>query len=312
MIAEPQRMALRWWPGLAALLLSGQAAALVDVTPVADMDLGSWDPSVGNLSGASSFCVLSTLGNQNLARDYRMRVTPQSSAELALVSTADPALTIPINLFFDDLLTPSSEQLAADVWSTRDKQGVTSCEPITLNAQLRVEVAEPDLGGALAGVYQGIFTLVEGGSGRDVATFTVTLSIGQAVWIQNLDPIPLSYALGTDATGNEPFCVWSSTGAYDITIRSASPTGSVLFLATGTADPGNSVEYTVSFDTDPDATDGQTVTEGLMIGDQPSLSPPSCLADNAAIRVSFAEPGNLALAPADTYQDELTLFVEPR
>jgi len=312
MITGLHRTALRWWAGSLVLLLAGSVWGRVEVTPVADINLGSWDPSAGNLTGASSFCVLSTLGNKDEPRDYRMRLLPQSSALVELVSTTDATQRIPIQVYLDDLFTPSSEQLEANVWSTRDKQGVTSCDPIQLNAQIRVEVDGNDLGLVFAGTYQAAFALVEGASGRDVGLFSVSVAISQAVWIQNLDPIPLSYSLGSDAVGNEPFCVWSSTGAYDITISSVTPTGSTLFVATGQAVPANTVSYTVLFDTDADATDGVTVTEGLLIDNQPSLSPPTCITDNAAIRVGFAEPGNLGVAPADTYQDELTLIVEPR
>ncbi len=298
--------------GLLVVTLAGPVWGRVEVTPVADINLGSWDPSAGDLSGASSFCVLSTQGNRDIPRDYRMRLVPQTSALLELVSTIDSTQRIPIRVYFDDLLTPSSEQLQPNVWSSRDKEGVISCDPIQLNAQIRVEVDSANVGAVIAGTYQGAFTLVEGASGRDVATFAVSIQISQVVWIQNLDPIPLAYSLGSDAIGNEPFCVWSSTGAYDITISSGTPTGSPLFVATGQAGAGNTVSYTVLFDTDPDASDGTTVTEGVIIDNQPSSGIHTCLTDNAAILVSFTEPGNLGSAPADTYQDQLTLLVEPR
>jgi hypothetical protein len=312
MITGQHRTALRWLAGLLALMLVGPVWGRVEVTPVADIDLGSWDPSVGSLTGASSFCVLSTQGNRDIPRDYRMRLIPQSSGLLELVSTIDPAQRIPILVYFDDLLTPSSEQLQANVWSTRDKQGVISCDPIQLNAQIRVALDAANIGAVVAGPYQAAFTLVEGASGRDVATFVVSVTISEAVWIQNLDPIPLAYSVGSDAVGNEPFCIWSSTGAYDLTISSTTPTAAPVFLASGQTVAANTVSYTVLFDTDTDASDGVTVTEGVLIGNQPSSGLPSCLSDNAAIRVGFAEPANLAVAPADTYQDQLTLLVEPQ
>jgi len=134
-------------------------------------------------------------------------------------------------------------------------------------------------------------------------------------WIQRLDPIALAYTMGSDAMVNEPFCVWTTTGAYDITISSLTPTASTSFIATGQAIPANTVNFGVQFDTDTDASDGAVVTEGAVIINQSpaaSGSPPSCLADNAAVYVNFSEAGNLDAAPADTYVDELTMVIEPR
>ena len=74
-------------------------------------------------------------------------------------------------------------------------------------------------------------------------------------WIQRLDPIALAYTMGSDAMVNEPFCVWTTTGAYDITISSLTPTASTSFIDTGQVIPANTVNFGVQFDTDTDASD---------------------------------------------------------
>jgi hypothetical protein len=74
------------------------------------------------------------------------------------------------------------------------------------------------------------------------------------------------------------------------------------------------VSYSVGFDDDADASDGLSVTEGAVIPSQTtnaSGNPPGCVSDNAAVRVLFIETGNLETAPADIYQDELMLLIEP-
>ena len=143
----------------------------------------------------------------------------------------------------------------------------------------------------------------------------VSVTVGDLVWIQNLDDIALAYAAGTDAVGAETFCVYSTVGAgYDITISSSNGGGSTVFTATGVAVPANTVTYGVTFDTDTTPADGVDVTEALPItGNLPAANglPPTCGTDNASIEVTFPEAGNLAGATADTYGDTLTLFIEP-
>jgi len=145
-------------------------------------------------------------------------------------------------------------------------------------------------------------------------TVDVSVTVGELVWIQNLNPIALAHTPGVDAIQNEPFCIYSTTGAFDITISSLTPSGTTAFTATGQAVPGNTVQYGVKFDTDIDASDGVDVTEaGTLVNNTPVATgvPPDCSTNNAAIQVTFPDAGNLGTAAADTYLDQLTLFVEP-
>jgi hypothetical protein len=233
-----------------------------------------------------------------------------------LVNTTDPSQTIPFRLIYDDFFKPSTSQLAPSAWDG-GKRGVVSCAPVQLNAGLTVEIDAVDLAVVTAGTYQASFTMLAQRTGFDLdqETVNIQISIGETAWIQRLDPIALGYTAGSDASGNEPFCVWTTTGAYDVTISSQTPTASTTFVAAGQAAPVNTVNFGVQFDTDADASDGVAVTEGTTILNQsPSASgsPPSCVVDNSAIYVNFPEAGNLARAPGDTYADELTLLIEPR
>ncbi len=308
-------MALRWWLGLLLVLLAGPGYTAISLTPIADIQLPVWNPGAGDLNGSSIFCVRAVQGNTSNPRSYRVRLSQFGSGIFELVNTADASQRIPARIYFEDHEAPSPpEQLSPSTWSSA-MQGVSSCNPFQGNAEISIEMDAVDLSQVTAGDYRATYFFLANGSGWTLDFFNIQVTIAEATWIQRLDPIGLSYVRGSDATGNEPFCVWSSTGAYDITISSQTATGSTTFVATGQAVPANTVDYSVLFDSDPDASDGISVTEGAILINQPtsaSGSPPSCMVDNAAIRVNFTEAANLDTAPADTYQDELTLFIEPR
>ena len=144
-------------------------------------------------------------------------------------------------------------------------------------------------------------------------TVDVSVLVPDVVWIQNLDAVALGYAPGSDATGNEPFCITSSTGGYNITITSlTTAAGNTSLDATGI--PGT-VIYNVMFDDDADASaGGSLVTTGTALPGITALTgvPPSCAGgDNAASFVTFPEAANLDVAGAGFYADELTLLVTP-
>jgi hypothetical protein len=315
MTAALNRTAVKGWLSLLLLLLAGPVYGIVTMTPVSDIQLGFWNPALGSLTGSSTFCVLSLQGSGPSVRDYRVRATPLSSATFELINTLDSTQLLPFRMDFNDLKGASTEQLAVDAWSSRDKQSADSCAGSELNAEIAVLFDAIDLSQVGAGIYRATFSLVAGASGRAEDTFSIELTIGELVWIQRLDDIALGYVQGSDAVGDEPFCIWSSTAAYDITISSQTPTGSTTFVASGQVVAANTVDYSVQFDSDADASDGVAVTEGATLINQTTTasgSPPSCLGDNTALRIRFIEAGNLDAAPADTYQDQLILLIEPR
>lgn len=134
--------------------------------------------------------------------------------------------------------------------------------------------------------------------------------------INNLNDIALTYLAPTSPlVGLEPFCVYSGTGDYRITIASDNGTGT--FDATNGSDP-NALQYTVRVDDTPALTTPIPVTENVQVpvtlSDGGAVS--TCGVDNAAIDVTFIESGGLndldgATRILGDYTDTLTLTVVP-
>ena len=126
----------------------------------------------------------------------------------------------------------------------------------------------------------------------------------------------LSSAISTSAIGSAAFCVYATTATYDITITSSNGGGGFVFTATGQAAPLQTVTYGVKFDDDLTPNDGADVQEGVTI---PGVTnpvggvPPACAvgSNNASIEVTFPAGGNLDSALVDTYEDTLTMLIEP-
>ena len=144
----------------------------------------------------------------------------------------------------------------------------------------------------------------------------VFVTVPDLVWIQNLDDIAMLYVPNVDAVGSDAFCVYATTATYDITITSSNGGGGFVFTATGQAAPLQTVTYGVKFDDDLTPNDGADVQEGVTI---PGVTnpvggvPPACAvgSNNASIEVTFPAGGNLASALVDTYEDTLTMLIEP-
>jgi len=145
------------------------------------------------------------------------------------------------------------------------------------------------------------------------ATSTGTLDVSVAVpplaLIENLDAISLNYTSG-DTVGSDTFCIWSTTGGYNITISSFNGVGTFV------ADSGtDTVNYNVVFDDTTDPSTGSAVTEGSNVtgySTPDSVFPAGCSGgDNAVLEVTFPAAGNLDGASAGNYTDEVTLLVAP-
>ena len=142
-------------------------------------------------------------------------------------------------------------------------------------------------------------------------TMDVIVNVPPLALINELDTITLNYTTG-DLTGSDEFCIWSSSGAYGITITSLNGTGG--FQADSVTD---SLAYTVVFDDSTNPATGVAVTEGTPITGQDSTPengfPVGCGggATNAVVEVNFVEAGNLLGADSGVYSDEMTLLVSP-
>jgi hypothetical protein len=142
-------------------------------------------------------------------------------------------------------------------------------------------------------------------------TMDVIVNVPPLALVNELDTITLNYTTG-DLVGSDEFCVWSSSGAYGITISSLNGTGA--FQADSLTD---SLAYTVVFDDTTNPATGVAVTEGALISGQVSTPedgfPVGCGAGttNAVVEVTFVEAANLLGADAGVYTDEMTLLVSP-
>jgi hypothetical protein len=177
------------------------------------------------------------------------------------------------------------------------------------------------LGGIVAGslgyaTLTGAATQGTLGPGSSVGTTDLTVTITEQVLINNLTDIALTYVAPTSPlVGLEPFCVYSGTGDYQITIASTNGTGTFDAVNGGDA---NALQYTVRVDDTPTLTTPVAVTEDVQVpvtfSDSGATS--ACGVDNAAIDVTFIEGGGLNDLDGLTrilgdYTDTLTLTVVP-
>lgn len=137
------------------------------------------------------------------------------------------------------------------------------------------------------------------------------------VLVNNLDDMFLTYTPGGgDVQATETFCVWSTPGlTYDITFDASNPAVGTDFTAvSGSTD---SVVYGVEFDdwtvgtSWVPVTDNVTLDNGTLGYFAANNTTPGCTTDNAALRVTAEELGNLDAAPAGVYTDTITLIVAP-
>lgn len=148
-------------------------------------------------------------------------------------------------------------------------------------------------------------------------TVDVSILVPNLVLVNNLDDVTLNYVPGGgDVVQSEAFCVWATPGTlYTLSIGSVTPSGSSTFEAVGGG--GTRVDYTVDFDDSIVGAAWESVVEGAVLDNAgtgysaASGATPGCLTDNARLRITAAEAGNLDAADADVYADTLTLLVQP-
>jgi spore coat protein U-like protein len=142
-------------------------------------------------------------------------------------------------------------------------------------------------------------------------TAEVTMTVEDRVLITGLEDMALGTYSGSGALfGETAFCVYrNGTGLYDLTVSSDNQGASNEFRAT---DGFNFVTYTVLFDEDATAVDGDPIASGVEEEDLAGhATSTSCGgSENASVRVTFGEAA-LQSAPAGNYADTLTFLVEP-
>lgn len=302
------RAAVRKLAAACALWAAAPAAwPLTDLTNLDDVDLGSW--TGGAAAAADDFCVANNpgLGNSGNPGNYGVQVTPLAGTAFELISTTDPALRLPVQIDFHDLVTGAIETLTPSVATQRNKRAVSNCAA-PANARLTVRATAAALSGLPPGDYLASFRVTARQASRQrSADFAARIRIQYLIRISGLDPINLGTFDGvSDSRGGDDFCVYSNnaSGIYSVTAYGQGPGGDLLL-----SDGGHNVPYVLEYD------------DGAGFAPQPANTPitranahagaPDCGgASNAAIRVTVGA-ATLRDAPAGTYADELVLVVAP-
>ena len=297
-----------WRSFTTLLLLLGSVEALgaASVTGLNDISLGSWDPTQGSAFGTTEFCVESRHGNSSNTTPYQARVEQFTPTPFELVSAGNPS--IPMTVTFIDLGV-SSEQLTPGVYSAKDKTGASNC-PSADNAQIRVDLSLANLSTALAGNYQGTFTLTVGqNSGNQQASeqFTVSLVIPEMIRISGLTDIDLGLFDGTnDLIGQSAACVYRNSGADTYTLTATGGSSSGFKVSNGL----DAIAFQVTYD------NGSGVP-GPLLHATPTNQSNAYTTDsacggspNASVSVT-ALANDMTGASAGNYAGILTLIVAP-
>jgi len=166
------------------------------------------------------------------------------------------------------------------------------------------------LAGSLAFGGAALAATVDGNVGpTSSGTLDVTMNVPALALIENLDSISVNWS-NADVSGQDTFCIWSTTGGYNVTVDSLNGAGSGFVAVDG----ANSLTYSVVFNDDTDPTTGTAMNDGDNLASLATLDtsfPPGCAGDNAVLEVTFPYTGNLDSAAQGTYTDTMTLTVSP-
>ena len=136
----------------------------------------------------------------------------------------------------------------------------------------------------------------------------ITLTIDPLVQISALDDIDLgNYTGAANMTGADDLCVYSNTGAYQITA-----TGNGAGLAFHLIGTSATVPYTVEWADAAGAGTGDALTTNTpLTGQSGTITTPNCDGGNNARVIVTANSTDIAPAPAGNYVGVLTLVVAP-
>ena len=291
---------------LGLLLGSVNALAVVGITGVDDINLGAWDPTQGGAFGTTEFCVDSRRGNSNNTTPYEARVEQFTPTPFELVSPGNPS--IPMTATFI-VIGGSSEPLTPGVFTTKDKTGARSC-PAPDNAQIRVDLSVANLSTALAGNYQGTFTItIRGNSGTQQATaqFTVSIAIPDMIRISGLTDVDLGLFDGTnDLSGLSVACVYRNSGADTYTLTATGGSSGAFEVSNGV----DAVPFQVAYD------NGSGIPSPLIhatpaIQNNADTTDPDCGGTPGATVSVTALASDLTGSSSGNYAGILTLIVAP-
>jgi hypothetical protein len=299
----------------ACVAMDGHAGIRVD--NIANMDFGTWDPSAGNVSRTSDFCVISVQGNVNSSTPitpYAAMVENRDAAAYELDPVGVGSDVIAVTVTFVDLVSSGSETLTPDVFTSQTKTGAvgtpSNC-PSGLNARIRIDISGSDLSRVVAGNYRGRFSFTaQGGNGSETRTknFTIDVTLPDLVRISQMDDLDLGTYDGiNDSTGTDFICVYRNglSGAYNIAAQ-----GDGAANAFEIADGSNALSYQVEYD---DGTGFVILTAAGAPLNRANADPNATDCggvSNAQVRVTvFAI--DMDAVPVGNYAGTLTLTVAP-
>ncbi len=149
--------------------------------------------------------------------------------------------------------------------------------------------------------------------GNSTGSIDITASKGEQAQITELNDIALgNWKTGDpDLIGNDDICVYSSTGAYSVTVTSTNGDSVNKFVL---KDGVSEINYNVSWDTDTQGVVG--LTEGTVRtgrnGDATSVTCANALngSTNATLAISIPA-ATMAAATVGSYSDTLTILINP-
>lgn len=319
------------------LVLPGQALAYTEIdvknAPLDPFDLGTWD-GVSNAVGVSgNGCVIATIDNNKNFNPTQYRIqgvtflpgTVTSDSSFRLYKTTDPAQYVDVVVAWTDTISNATEVLAPGVYDNLN-QGNTDpeCRGGATNGRLTVTAlattlqAQQPSPGTYTAELQLTAEAVQFSGTTDSTIVNPTLVISGSVKIGNIDDIVLNWAGVGDLTYNEPFCVFSNTGTYAMTVststlHSGDPQS---FALENTQVAGDTVPYAVQVDdnADADASVGTPVVNGQLLGGlagNPTELDCAAGGDNAAVFIRILAT-DLQGATGGSYSGTLNLTVEPQ
>lgn len=308
-------------------LSSVQAQDFIEVEDIGDIDFGIWSDS-GSYAIDRSMCIASAntsfwLPWRNAKRlDYNLKVISLvDTGSHYLYRDGNPSATgnerISVEFIHRDLLgSGGQETLLPDQFDQIDNEGqFRYCFFNGLNARLTIRLPEAQLARSANGEYSGNFHLVASNDDSVDSTFfsvSVTVQGGSEVRISRLDDLNLgSYGAGTtgDLVASEHFCIYSSSGDYNVTITSVNHDINGSFAL---ADPLNadSIPITVMFNDIGTGVAFDIVDSTPMSGTGNSVSEDCGGVDNATLTIS-AQEQDIRNASSGNYSESLTLLVQP-
>jgi hypothetical protein len=319
------------------LVLPGYALAYTEIdvknAPLDPIDLGTWD-GVSNAVGMSgNACVIATVdNNKNFNQtQYRIQgvtllpgtVTPDTS--FRLYKTTDPTEFVDVVIEWTDTITSVTEVLAPSVDDSLN-EGYTAvdCRNGLINGRLTVTALASSLQtqqpspGTYTAELQLTAEAVQMVGTTDSTILNPTLVIAGTVKIGNIDDIVLNWSGVGDLTYNEPFCVFSNTGTYAITVSTSTlhMGDPQSFALENPLVAGDTVPYSVQVDdnADADASIGTSVLNGQLLGGlagNPTELDCAAGGDDAAVFIRIQETDLQGLT-GGSYSGTLNLTVEPQ